>query len=238
MSCSLKLYHIVIKKRRLIEVEDNAKDNIGLASHSQKKYDKDTKTVKFTKIMNNSSNMKNHTNNLSGNSDHHYKSFIWADQLDLQIIKQLLVDPYIQTFEISSKLGIPLAQIHRKRRLIESTILKKKFIIDLRKLGLDYRFADVFAHIQKKNIKNFVKEVFQTSASKNILQVLTTTNGSDGICIKTMFQDSKELFFLMDEIKSKPFISNVHFSEEIEKSEDNTLPVLQDILDGNHLRLD
>ena len=233
MLCPLILYHIVIKKRRLHEAKDNTKDNIGLASQLHKKHDSDTKSVKCTKIMNNTSNMKNYSNNLAGNFDHHYKSFIWADKLDLQIIKQLLVDPYIQTFEISSKLGIPLALIHRKRRLIETTILKKKFIIDLRKLGLDCRYADVFAHIQKKNIKNFVKEIFKTSVSKNILQVLTTTDGSDGICIKTMFQDSKELFFLMDEIKSKPSITDVHFSEEIEKSQDNTLPVLLNILNGN-----
>ncbi|WP_458720816.1 hypothetical protein [Candidatus Nitrosocosmicus sp. R] len=223
----------MIKKRRLHEVKDNTKDNIGLASQSHKKHYNDTKTEKSTKIMNNTSNMKNYSNNLSGNSDHHYRSFIWADKLDLQIIKQLLVDPYIQTFEISSKLEIPLALIHRKRRLIETTILKKKFIIDLRKLGLDYRYADVFAHIQKKNIKNFVNEIFKTSVSKNILQVLTTTDGSDGICIKTMFQDSKELFCLMDEIKSKPSITDVHFSEEIEKSRDNTLPVLLNILKEN-----
>ena len=78
-----------------------------------------------------------------------------------------------------------------------------------------------------------MKEIFKTSVSKNILQVLTTTDGSDGICIKTMFQDSKELFFLMDEIKSKPSITDVHFSEEIEKSRDNTLPVLLNILNEN-----
>ena len=151
MLCPLILYHIVIKKRRLHEVKDNTKDNtkdnIGLASQLHKKHDSDTKSVKSTKIMNNTSNMKNYSNNLAGNSDNHYKSFIWADKLDLQIIKQLLVDPYIQTFEISSKLEIPLALVHRKRRLIETTILKKKFIMDLENSGLDYRYADVFVHI-------------------------------------------------------------------------------------------
>ena len=43
MPCSLNLYYIVIKKRRLHEVKDNTKDNIGLASQSHKKHDNDTK---------------------------------------------------------------------------------------------------------------------------------------------------------------------------------------------------
>lgn len=239
MSCHLNQYYIVIKKSRVNEIEDAAKDNIRLNSHShsQRNHDDNTETEKFTKIKTNSAdiNINNHKNNLSNNSGSHLKSFIWADKLDLQIIKELLIDPSIQTFEISFKLGIPLARIHRKRRLIENTILKKKFLIDLGKLGLDFRFADVFAQIQKDKVKNFVKELFKTPFSKNILQVLTTTDGSNGICIKTMFEDSEEIFVLMDEIRSRPFISNVHFSEEIE-TRDNTLPVLLNILNENSYR--
>jgi DNA-binding Lrp family transcriptional regulator len=225
----------VIRKSRENEIEDTAKDNIGLASHlhSQRNHDNDTETEKFTKIKTNSSdvNINNYKNDSTNNSVSHFKSFIWADKLDVQIIKELLIDPSIQTFEISFKLGIPLDRIHKKRRLIENTILKKKFLIDLGKLGLDFRFADIFAQIQKDKLKNFVKELFKTPFSKNILQVLIM-DGSDNICIKIMFNDSKEIFVLMDEIRSRPFISNVHFSEEIE-TQDNTLTVLLGILNGN-----
>ena len=59
MLCPLILYHIVIKKRRLHEAKDNTKDDIGLASQLHKKHNDDTKSVKSTKIMNNTSNMKN-----------------------------------------------------------------------------------------------------------------------------------------------------------------------------------
>ena len=59
----------------------------------------------------------------------------------------------MQTFEISFKLGIPLGIIHKKRRLIENTVLKKRFLIDFRKLGLKFRFADVSFHIKRGQSK-------------------------------------------------------------------------------------
>ena len=234
MLCRPKQYHIVIKKSRKNGIRDTTIDNICSTSfHPSTNLDKNIETEKFTKLIDKPIKVNNYKNNLSRYSGSRFKSFIMADKMDLQIIKELLMDPSIQTFEISFKLGIPLGIIHKKRRLIENTVLKKRFLIDFRKLGLEFRFADVFAHIQKDKVKNFVKELFKTTFSKNILEIMTIKGGSDSICIKTMYQDTKELFFLMDEIRSRPFISNVHFSEEIEVFKDNNLTMLLDILDGN-----
>ena len=52
----------------------------------------------------------------------------------------------------------------------------------------------------------------------------------NGICIKTLYQDSEELFFFMDRLRSYSFVSNVHFSEIIEVLGDNTANVILNLL--------
>ena len=158
--------------------------------------------------------------------------FIAADRFDILIIKEILQDPNIQTFEISIKLDIPLSLVHKKRRLIESSLLSKKYFVDLKKLGINLRFANIFAEIRKDKIDDFVKKIYSTPLQKNMLSIRKVKNDLNGICIKTAYQNSSELFFLMDKIKSYPFISNIHFSEEIEVLQDNTLAVILNLING------
>jgi len=142
--------------------------------------------------------------------------FIRADRLDLLIIKELLKEPEIQTLEISLKLGISLSMAHKKRRLIESQLLQKRYSLVLEKLGFDFRFADVFADIlHEEKIEDIVRNLLESSHSKNILKIIKIKKPQTGICINSLYQDSEELFFLMDKLKSFPFVSNVFFSEQV-----------------------
>ena len=159
----------------------------------------------------------------------HLPTLITADKFDVLIIKELLKDPSITTLEISIKLGITLGIANKKRRLIESKVLQTKYFLDLQKLGLGFRFADVFADIKHDNVNDFTNQLCATSLH-NIFKIIKVKNPSDGICIKTLYQDSEELFLLMDKIKSYPSISNVYFSEQVEVVEDNTLDVIFNIL--------
>ena len=160
--------------------------------------------------------------------------FIAADRFDILIIEEILQDPNIQTFEISMKLDIPLSLVHKKRRLIESSLLSKKFFVDLKKLGINIRFAYIFAEIREDKVDDFVKKIYSTPLQKNMLSIRKVENDLNGICIKTVYQNSSELFFFMDKIKSYPFISNVHFSEEIEVLHDNTLAVILNLINGDY----
>ena len=170
----------------------------------------------------------------SSNFDYYSNSIqapiITADKLDILIMRQLLKDPYIQTLEISINLGIPLPIVHKKRRLIESNVLHTRYSLNLDKLGLHLRFPDVFADIKEDKVDDFVNQMYPSSFVKNIHKLIRIKTQSDGICIKAIYQNSDELFFLMDKVKSYPFISNVHFSEEIEVLADNTLDVILTIL--------
>ena len=173
----------------------------------------------------------------NSSSDYHSNSslttFITADKFDLLIIKELLKDPSITTLEISLKSGIPFSITHKKRRLIESKVLKKKRILDFRVLGLNFRYADVFANIKEDKINYLVNQLHTTSFTKNIIKVMRVKGEVNGICIKTLYQDSEELFFFMDKLRSYSFVSNVYFSEIIEVLGDNTVNIILNLLSKN-----
>jgi hypothetical protein len=130
---------------------------------------------------------------------------------------------------ISIKSGFSLSTIQRKRLFIEKNLIKKRYFIDFNKLGFNFRFADVFVDIPKNRIDGLVRKMYKMSSFKNILNIMATKNGlngNSGICIKAVYQLSEELHELMDQIKSKPFTSNIHFSEEIELLGDNSVAII------------
>ena len=108
--------------------------------------------------------------------------------------------------------------------------MQTRYFLDFQKLGLYYRFADVFADIREDKVNDLINQLYLSPFTKNILKLIKIKTPSDGICIKTLYQKSNELFFLMDKVKSCPFISNVHFSEEIEVLADNTLDIILNML--------
>ena len=169
-------------------------------------------------------------------SDYHSDSsltttFITADELDLLIIKELLIDPSITTLEISLRSGIPFSITHKKRRLIESKVLQKKQILDFKILGLNFRYADVFANIKEDKVNYLVNQLYtKRSFTKNIIKVMRVKGNVNGICIKTLYQDSEELFLFMDKLRLYSFVSNVHFSEIIEVLGDSTVNVILNLL--------
>ena len=224
-----------------IESVDNTKNRkdsgntneINYIGDSQKNTNKDSskKSInivkKTTKVVD--TNVEKSTNN-SKYSNSSLPTFIRADKFDILIIKELLKDPSITTLEISIKLEIPLRVANKKRRLIESKVLQTKYFLDVQKLGLSFRFADIFADIEDGKVNDFTRQLYTTSFTKNIIKVLRVKGETEGICIKTIYINSKELFFFMDNIKSNPSISNVHFSEQVEVVGDNTLDVILNIL--------
>jgi hypothetical protein len=213
-------------------------DITNIARCPQKK-NKNTLSKKDVKIAKKQTTIVNDDNGVvdeSYNDHNDLKSshFIAADRFDILIIKEILKDPHIQTFEISMKLDIPLSIAHKKRRLIESSLLTKKYFVDLTKLGIDLRFADIFAEIREDKVNDFVNKLYSSPLRQNILSISKVKNDLKGICIKAVYRYSSELFFLMDTIKSNPFISNVHFSEETELLKDNTLDVILNLLNRDY----
>lgn len=205
-------------------------DNVNEVDYNSSLLQNNTNKDSFNKLIKKKKDTTIFKKSSSEYSDSRPSLFLTADKYDIFIIKELLQDPQVQTLEISIKLGIPFSFVHKKRRIIESKLLQKQYFFDLGKLGLDFRFADVLANIDEEKVSVFTKKIMKTSFKKNILQMIKIKKPLDVICIKALYQNSDELFYLIDKVKSYPYISNVCFSEQVELLGDNTLAVIFNIL--------
>ncbi|MDF0681122.1 MAG: Lrp/AsnC family transcriptional regulator [Candidatus Nitrosocosmicus sp.] len=213
------------------EIKPDFRDTTNFANYPQKKINKissknDIK-IRKTTILKDDNSIDEICHNYF---DPMFTNFLTADRIDILIIKELLQEPNIPTLEISLKINFPLYLVHKKRKIIEASILTKKYLVDLTKLGLEIRFVDIYTEIKKDQVNNFARELYRGPLGKNILSLNRVKNGSNGICIKAVYKNSSELFFFMDTIMSNPVISNIHFSELIEVLEDNTSAVILNLL--------
>jgi DNA-binding Lrp family transcriptional regulator len=76
------------------------------------------------------------------------KPDIGLSQLDRKILKILLAPNghLTSTKSISTKLGIPVTTIRRRRRRLESKFLKMQYVLDIEKFG--WRRIDFFISIR------------------------------------------------------------------------------------------
>ena len=217
-----------IKKKNEIDLFNPLSNNKKRTETLSKK---DVQTVKQTSIA-----AELHGNGYDGNDRYQYfvpSPFVMADRLDLLILGEILKNPSITSLEISLRLEIPFSIAHKKRRLIESKVLQRKYSLDFKKLGFNIHFADVFVNIKKDKVNDFINYYLKSSSvTKNIFKIVKIITPSNGICIKTLYQNSDELLVLVDKIKSYPFVSNVRFSEETEVLKDSTVDIILNLLDS------
>ena len=89
------------------------------------------------------------------------------DKINLKIIKALMENPNIKSSELSEKLQVPLSTIQRRRAVLEKTdVVKKEYILDLRKFGL--RIAEILIDIEKGNHDKLLEDI-KVKFNKNII---------------------------------------------------------------------
>ena len=78
--------------------------------------------------------------------------------MDMIIISALMSNPNATSQEISRSKNLPLSTVQRRRNLLERTILRKKYTIDVREFGL--LTADIFVKVDKGSemiLKNYFR---------------------------------------------------------------------------------
>lgn len=85
------------------------------------------------------------------------KHDIGLSQLDRKILKILLTPTghLKSTKSISTKLGIPITTIRRRRKRLESKFLKVQYVLDIEKFG--WRRIDFFISIRNGLVSNVAK---------------------------------------------------------------------------------
>jgi DNA-binding Lrp family transcriptional regulator len=143
------------------------------------------------------------------------------DKINLKIIKALMENPNIKSSELSEKLQVPLSTIQRRRAVLEKTaVVKKEYILDLRKFGL--RIAEILIDIEKGNHDKLLEDI-KVKFNKNIISI-SRKIGDPGINIgiKIVYSDSIQLFEVLEELRKNSMVKKFDWFESIteEKAKD------------------
>jgi len=152
-------------------------------------------------------------NNIDKSNKHLYIDFT-IDKINLKIIKALMENPNIKSSELSEKLQVPLSTIQRRRAVLEKTaVVKKEYILDLRKFGL--RIAEILIDIEKGNHDKLLEDI-KVKFNKNIISI-SRKIGDPGINIgiKIVYSDSIQLFEVLEELRKNSMVKKFDWFESI-----------------------
>jgi DNA-binding Lrp family transcriptional regulator len=137
-----------------------------------------------------------------------------VDKINLKIIKALMENPNIKSSELSEKLQVPLSTIQRRRAVLEKTgVVKKEYILDLRKFGL--RIAEILIDIEKGNHDKLLEDI-KVKFNKNIISI-SRKIGDPGINIgiKIVYSESIQLFEVLEELRKNSMVKKFDWFESI-----------------------
>jgi len=139
------------------------------------------------------------------------KPDIGLSQLDRKILKILLTpNGHVKsTKSISTKLGIPVTTIRRRRKRLESKFLKLQYVLDIEKFG--WRRIDFFISIRNGLVNSVGKKLIE-------LNDVTYVGKSIGehtidLRVETIVKDNVVLLDLLEQIKGMEGVKDVVWSE-------------------------
>lgn len=138
------------------------------------------------------------------------KPDIGISQIDRKILKILLAPNGQKTTKsISTKLGIPVTTVRRRRKRLENKFLKLQYILDVEKFG--WRRVDFFIAIEKGNVDAVGRDLIG-------LDDVTYVGKSIGehtidLRVETIVKDNSVLLNLLEKIKGMEGVKDVVWSE-------------------------
>ena len=149
------------------------------------------------------------------------------DKINLRIIDELLTNADITSSDIAKKIKIPLSTVQRRRTMLEKSVLKKNYHLNILQYG--FRYADIFVDVAKGEAKE-VGKMLVNKFDRNILKASTRINSSNNLCLQIVYKESEELHNLLERIKRMPNTYNVDWSEMISVVGDNTISLVSNLL--------
>lgn len=139
------------------------------------------------------------------------KSDVGISQIDRKILKILLTPNGRDksTKSISTKLGIPVTTIRRRRKRLEDKFLKMHYVLDIEKFG--WRRVDFFVSIRNGMVNAVAKKLME-------LDDVTYVGKSIGehtidLRVETIVKDNSVLLDLLEQIKGMEGVKDVVWSE-------------------------
>ena len=148
------------------------------------------------------------SNNVS-NSKRGNKVSIPMDQLNLKIIKDMISRADVKSVDWP-RYNTPLSTIQRRRTKLERMILKRRYYIDISRLG--WRQADLLISVAQGDCEGLGRKLLDTYRSNIIATSLTIGNPEINLMVQAFYQNTEELHWLVEGIKSSPEVISVDWS--------------------------
>ena len=133
------------------------------------------------------------------------------DELNLNILKDLVVDPETRSQELARQYGRPLSTIQRRRTRLERALLIKRYEIDYSKLGS--RQSDLMISIGRGDSEDIVRRLLEMHAD-NILSISIRIGDPEiNLMARVVYTGTEELHQIIEGIKSVPSVRSVDWSE-------------------------
>jgi DNA-binding Lrp family transcriptional regulator len=133
--------------------------------------------------------------------------------LDAKIVEELLNDAFISSTDISKKHKAPLSTVQRRRRILENTILTRRYEIDLRKQG--FRICEITVIPQNGSGKAIINGIF-SKYSNHVLSITVKIDSAVILTVLAYFKTTAEVHDMMVGIQSLPGVQQVKFAETVE----------------------
>lgn len=158
------------------------------------------------------------------------RSDIYFDNTNLRILENIILNPNIKSSEIAKKIKVPLSTIQRRRSRIESSsMLKKKFEIDTKKIGL--RSADMLIKVTKGQIESVADQIFKRH-SKSILEMSVRIGQLDfNLVAKVVYKDSDEIYRIIETVNTIDYVESIQWSEIVKILISNENGLVENLLE-------
>ncbi len=133
--------------------------------------------------------------------------------LDAKIVEELLNNAFISSTDISKKHKAPLSTVQRRRRILENTILTRRYEIDLKKQG--FRIGEMTVIPENGSGKEIITKIF-SKYSNHILSITVKIDGALSLAVVAYFKTTAEIHDIMVGINSLPGVQQVRFAETVE----------------------
>ena len=138
--------------------------------------------------------------------------------LDAKIIEDLLNDAFVSSTDISKKHKAPLSTVQRRRRILENTILTRRYEIDLKKQG--FRIGEMTVYPENGSGKEIVRKIFSMYPNR-VLSIAIKIDGTVILAVMVYFKTTSEIHDMMTDIDSMAGVEDVKFSETVDIIRDN-----------------
>jgi hypothetical protein len=133
---------------------------------------------------------------------------------DKKIVCQMIESGgHVSSLSLSRELDIPISTIQRRRSRLDEILVETNYSLNVEKLG--WKRAMLLISVSSGNASGIGKEILE---SGDMIESVYRMNGDSivDLMAEVVFKTNSELVSLMDQIKSKPGVRNVLWSEYVQ----------------------